>query len=58
MKRTVGIPVHTVAWISPLAIGNGTAGTKAIKIRDNCDPALWHWGPAGRGALPAGRAPT
>jgi len=59
MKRTVGIPVLPVAWVSVLAVRSSTpAGTKAVKIRDNCDRALWHWGPAASGALPAGRAPT
>ena len=59
MKRTVGIPARTVALVSLLVVSGGTpAATKAVKIRDICDPALWHWDPAGSRALPDGRALT
>jgi len=62
MNRMVVIPVLTVASVSVLAVRSCRSctptATKAFKIRDNRDPALSHWGPAGSGALPAGRAPT
>ena len=59
MNRMVVIPVLTVASVSVLAVRSCTpTATKAFKIRDNRDPALSHWGPAGSGALPAGRGPT
>ena len=59
MIRMVGRPVLTVASVSVLAVRRSTpAASKAVKIGDNRNPALSHWGPAGSGALPAGRAPT